>query len=71
MTRVWKSATRVLTLAVGVTLTGGAIAAEDPAASLLGQPAPSFRLKDVLSDREFALEDFRGRYVVLHFGASW
>jgi peroxiredoxin len=40
-------------------------------AALLGQPAPPFRLTDVLSGKTIALEDLRGRIVVLHFGASW
>ncbi len=37
---------------------------------MLGQPAPSFRLSD-LSGKPLALEDLRGRFIVLHFGASW
>lgn len=32
---------------------------------------PPFRLTDVLSGKTVALEDLRGRTVVLHFGASW
>lgn len=54
-----------------VLISSGWSAAEDPAASMLGQPAPSFRLTDVLSGKTFSLEDLRGRTVVLHFGASW
>jgi peroxiredoxin len=38
---------------------------------MLGRPAPSFRLTDVLSGKAVSLEDMRGRTVVLHFGASW
>ena len=45
--------------------------AADPAAALVGRPAPPFRLTDVLSGKTYALEDLRGRTVVLHFGTSW
>jgi hypothetical protein len=40
------------------------------APSLLGRAAPSFRLND-LEGRTVSLEALRGRFVVLHFGASW
>lgn len=53
------------------TLAGPGARAEDPAAAMLGQPAPSFELKDVRTGETHALEDFRGQFVVLHFGASW
>lgn len=58
------------TALVGV-LAGLVVRAEDPAAAMLGRPAPSFRLQDVRTGKTHALEDFRGRFVVLHFGASW
>lgn len=45
--------------------------AEDLAAGMLGRPAPSFRLADVRTGQLVSLESFRGRLVVLHFGASW
>ena len=51
--------------------TAGRAAVADPAASLIAKPAPAFRLTDVLSGKTVALEDLRGRTVVLHFGASW
>jgi hypothetical protein len=38
--------------------------------SLLGQAAPSFRLNN-LDGGTVSLEGLRGRFVVLHFGASW
>lgn len=47
-----------------------ALPAQLPPEPMLGEPAPSFRLKD-LEGREVALDDHRGRFVVLHFGASW
>jgi hypothetical protein len=49
----------------------GVAAGADPAASMVGRPAPPFRLTDVLSGRTVSLEDMRGRIVVLHFGTSW
>jgi len=52
-------------------LLGAWAAAEDPSVAMLGQPAPSFRLEDVRTGEIVSLEDFRGRFVVLHFGASW
>jgi len=58
-------------VAVAVGLAGSLALAEDPAAAMLGQTAPSFRLADVRTGRMVSLEDFRGRFVVLHFGASW
>ena len=58
-------------LSLGLVLTGGLAAATDPAASLIGQPAPPFRLTDVLSGKTMSLEDWRGTTIVLHFGASW
>lgn len=57
--------------ALAAVLCGDRAGAADPAASMLGRPAPSFRLTDVLSGKTVSLEDMRGRTVVLHFGASW
>jgi hypothetical protein len=37
---------------------------------LLDQPAPSFRLRGV-DGATLSLGDLRGRFIVLHFGASW
>jgi hypothetical protein len=56
---------------LALVLTGALAAAGDPAASLIGQPAPPFRLTDVLSGQTMSLEDWRGTIIVLHFGASW
>jgi hypothetical protein len=58
-------------VAVAIGLAGSLAMAEDPAAAMLGQAAPSFRLADVRTGEKVALEAFRGRLVVLHFGASW
>ena len=52
-------------------LSAGATSSPGPAKQpMLGQPAPSFRLPD-LSGNLVALEDLRGRLIVLHFAASW
>jgi len=48
-----------------------AAAAETARQPMLGEPAPTFRLQDLLSGKTISLEDLRGRFVVLHFGASW
>jgi cytochrome oxidase Cu insertion factor (SCO1/SenC/PrrC family) len=37
---------------------------------MIGDPAPSFDLEEA-SGGALNLESFRGRFVVLHFGASW
>ena len=58
------------TILIGA-LAGPGARAEDPAALMLGQPAPPFELKDVRTGETHSLEDFRGKHVVLHFGASW
>lgn len=36
----------------------------------IGDVAPAFALEDV-DGTTLALEDLRGRYVVIHFGTSW
>jgi len=53
-------------------LAGGATlhAEEGPAQVRVGDVAPGFRLQD-LEGKFVDLEDFRGRYLVLHFGTSW
>jgi hypothetical protein len=42
-----------------------------PEQPMLGEAAPAFRLPDVRTGKSLALEELRGRFVVLHFGASW
>jgi hypothetical protein len=61
----------VIGSAVALSLGGTLAAANDPAAAMLGEPAPPFRLEEVRTGETHALEDFRGKWVVLHFGASW
>jgi hypothetical protein len=60
-----------LGLLASVALAAASVSAQDPAAEFLGQAAPGFRLTEVRSGETRALEEFRGRFVVLHFGASW
>ncbi len=57
--------------ALVLTLAGPSAIAENPAAPMLDQPAPSFSLTDVLGGGEVSLEDLKGRIIVLHFAASW
>jgi cytochrome oxidase Cu insertion factor (SCO1/SenC/PrrC family) len=53
-------------------LAGTALAADGEAQSqpFIGQPAPDFRLSD-LEGRTLSLSELKGRFIVLHFGASW
>jgi len=37
---------------------------------MIGEPAPSFELTDV-NGKPFALTDWQGKYLVIHFGTSW
>ena len=37
---------------------------------MIGQPAPSFKLPG-LDGKTYSLDQFRGRYVVIHFAATW
>jgi hypothetical protein len=37
---------------------------------MLGEAAPGFSLMD-LAGRPRSLQEWRGRVIVLHFGASW
>lgn len=53
------------------TLAGSMARAADPAAVMLGQSAPSFELEEVRTGKTHALADLRGKWIVLHFGASW
>jgi len=62
---------RLATLTSALALLGGPAGAADPAAAMLGQPAPTFRLEDVRTGEVVSLDEFRGRFIVLHFGASW
>lgn len=43
---------------------------QDPANHLIGTAAPDIQLK-TLDGGDAALADYRGKIVVLHFGASW
>ena len=58
-------------LALVLVLAGSNAFAESPAGGLVDQPAPTFRLPDVVGGEEVSLQDLRGRIIVLHFAASW
>ena len=47
---------------------GSLLAAE--AAPVVGEVAPAFSLTSLAGDR-VSLSDYRGKIVVLHFGAGW
>lgn len=47
-----------------------ALLASEPKQPMLGQDAPDFRLEG-LDGKKVGLGDFKGKYVVLHFGAGW
>lgn len=49
---------------------GALAAAADRPQPMIGEPAPAFSLES-LEGKRVSLEDFRGKYVVLHFGAGW
>ncbi len=46
------------------------LTASDARQPMIGQAAPAFSLQS-LDGRRVALSDFKGKYVVLHFGAGW
>jgi hypothetical protein len=48
----------------------GALAAADRPQPMIGERAPAFSLES-LEAKRVSLADFRGKYVVLHFGAGW
>ena len=50
-----------------LTLLTHPVAADQP---MLGKAAPEFRLMD-LEGKTLSLGELRGKFVVLHFGASW
>ena len=56
---------------LAVSVAASSAVAGDPAAVMLDKPAPAFELNEVRSGETFTLEDFRGSFIVLHFGASW
>jgi cytochrome oxidase Cu insertion factor (SCO1/SenC/PrrC family) len=37
---------------------------------MIGEPAPTFELTAV-DGQPFALSDWKGKYLVVHFGTSW
>jgi hypothetical protein len=57
-------------VALAALLAGPAATEAVPPPSMVGGPAPVFRLKG-LDGKSYALSDFKGKFLVLHFGASW
>lgn len=69
----------VRTLITGILVLGAAafhpagVEGQDSGVSshpMIGEAAPAFDLKEVAKGK-LSLESLKGRYVVLHFGASW
>lgn len=73
-----RTAVRVLTIAAAAlafaALGAGelAMAADSPTSGhpMIGEQAPAFELESVSGEMR-SLGDFRGKYLVVHFGASW
>jgi hypothetical protein len=53
-----------------VALVAGAQASDVSSHPMIGDAAPCFDLKEA-GGGTLSLESLKGRYVVLHFGASW
>jgi hypothetical protein len=45
-------------------------AAEDEIQPKIGEPAPLFKLQNV-NNELISLSDFRGKFVIIHFAATW
>jgi hypothetical protein len=54
----------------GAGASGDAEVAEVASQPMIGAAAPGFELKSVAGPT-LGLDGFRGRYLVVHFGASW
>lgn len=64
MKSIWKS----LVLFAAISFSIVSVAQEQQ--PMLGQPAPSFTLK-AIDGKTYSLEQLRGKYVVIHFAATW
>jgi cytochrome oxidase Cu insertion factor (SCO1/SenC/PrrC family) len=67
----------IVLMSLVMTLVGwgaGAIEAQEKSAAVLqpmiGMDAPGFELEGITGDT-LSLADLRGKFVVIHFGASW
>lgn len=47
-----------------------AVHAQEEPQPMLGQAAPSFALAD-LNGKRYSLDDFKGKYLVIHFATTW
>ena len=75
VSRVHGLSGRSAAMAIGIALFSCGSAAknaalQDPALHWIGNAAPDIKLK-TLDGADAALADYRGKLVVLHFGASW
>jgi cytochrome oxidase Cu insertion factor (SCO1/SenC/PrrC family) len=57
-------------LGLGPVLVCTILLAADTKQPMIGKPAPAFVLQN-LDGKTVELSDFKGKYVVLHFGTGW
>ncbi len=57
-------------IGLGPALVCAVLMAVDTKQPMIGRPAPAFVLQN-LDGKMVALADFKGKYVVLHFGTGW
>jgi peroxiredoxin len=53
-----------------ITVAPAALYAQQDEQAMLGQPAPLFELK-AIDGKTYSLDQLKGRYVVIHFAATW
>jgi len=63
-------ATKVICLGAALLFRCAILESADAKQPMIGRAAPAFVLQS-LDGRRVALADFKGKYVVLHFGAGW
>lgn len=67
----WIRQWRAWFLLLAVAGTMSAWAAEDPTRGpLVGKPAPAFQVQGIYHET-YTLDSFKGRLLILQFGASW
>jgi len=72
VTNLERSLAQAVVAAVLVLVGVGITVSDDDVSShpMIGEPAPGFNLEKV-GGGKLSLEDLKGKYIVLHFGASW
>ncbi|MDZ4716146.1 MAG: TlpA disulfide reductase family protein [Cytophagales bacterium] len=67
MKLIFKSLKFIAILSLSIAVTASHAQDKQP---MIGQPAPSFALKG-LDGKNYSLTELRGKYVVIHFAATW